>query len=522
MKSRATHSRFDGLRNARPSRFVLGAILVAVLVLVLRALYYDFLSDDAFITFRYARNLARGEGLVYNAGDRVEGYTSFLDVALLAGASAFRAPLVQAGRLFSLLGAVVATILTFPLATRSLDHRTDLALLATVLVAAQPDFAVWALGGLEGPIFCALVVAAVLVAAPPATVRRSLFGGGVGVLLALTRPEGAAVWMIVAALSFLSDSGQWTVRVRRHVPGWAAFVGIYGGFLGWRLAYYGALVPNTYVAKGGFTAAHVQRGWDYLLNFLDSPFALATCVLACVGIVDLLWRRRPILPCVLVAMAAIVVGEGGDGLPMYRFFVPLVPLLAVAAVCGVRLMFSWLPKLMPIWLARAAVTLVILMSFFPEHDEQYNLFRYQRDVEIPRWQAAGEALAAFPRPTVIATVPIGAIGFYSDQPVIDMTGLTDRTIAATPVDRLGSGWAGHEKHNGAYVLSRRPDVVLLGNVLVDRNAEAPIGAMVTTGSAAVRSRERDLVTDPRFAKSYELATLPLNNGWFLHYFRRGV
>ena len=37
-----------------------------------------FVQDDAFITYRYARNLARGEGLVFNPGERVEGYTNFL------------------------------------------------------------------------------------------------------------------------------------------------------------------------------------------------------------------------------------------------------------------------------------------------------------------------------------------------------------------------------------------------------------------------------------------------------------
>src|SRR3954470_13240280 len=37
-----------------------------------------WLSDDAFISFRYARNWVTGKGLVYNAGERVEGYTNFL------------------------------------------------------------------------------------------------------------------------------------------------------------------------------------------------------------------------------------------------------------------------------------------------------------------------------------------------------------------------------------------------------------------------------------------------------------
>ena len=37
-----------------------------------------FLCDDAFISFRYARNLLEGHGLVFNPGEYVEGYSNFL------------------------------------------------------------------------------------------------------------------------------------------------------------------------------------------------------------------------------------------------------------------------------------------------------------------------------------------------------------------------------------------------------------------------------------------------------------
>src|SRR5256714_11236242 len=60
-------------------------VLVATAVLVPHALYFDFVSDDAYISFRYARNLAEHGQLVFNLGERVEGYTNFLWTVLLAG-----------------------------------------------------------------------------------------------------------------------------------------------------------------------------------------------------------------------------------------------------------------------------------------------------------------------------------------------------------------------------------------------------------------------------------------------------
>ena len=43
-----------------------------------------FLTDDAFISFRYVRNLLEGHGLVFNPGEYVEGYTNFLWILELA------------------------------------------------------------------------------------------------------------------------------------------------------------------------------------------------------------------------------------------------------------------------------------------------------------------------------------------------------------------------------------------------------------------------------------------------------
>ena len=47
--------------------------------------YFPYIVDDTFISLRYARNLIDGNGLVYNPGQRVEGYSNFLWVVLEPG-----------------------------------------------------------------------------------------------------------------------------------------------------------------------------------------------------------------------------------------------------------------------------------------------------------------------------------------------------------------------------------------------------------------------------------------------------
>ena len=70
-------------------------------------------------------------------------------------------------------------------------------------------------------------------------------------------------------------------------------------------------------------------------------------------------------------------------------------------------------------------------------------------------------------------MPIGAVSYYSKLEVRDMLGLTDRHIARRNLSGLGRGWAGHEKHDGQYILRRRPTYLLLGNVDVTEQPRDP-------------------------------------------------
>lgn len=84
MNSSAT-PRDPALREGINARLIVLAVVVVTLACVARAMQLACLSDDGFISFRYAQNLAEGRGLVYNAGEYVEGYTNLLWTLALAG-----------------------------------------------------------------------------------------------------------------------------------------------------------------------------------------------------------------------------------------------------------------------------------------------------------------------------------------------------------------------------------------------------------------------------------------------------
>ena len=133
-----------------------------------------WVCDDAFVSFRYADHLAHGQGLVWNIGERVEGFTNLLWTLLLAVAAHFDGDLVLVSEFLgvaSLVG-LAGLMWRFTRETDESGTAPPLALLATVFL---PDFLTWTTGGLETMAFTALAVAlAVLLFGPPPGVENNI------------------------------------------------------------------------------------------------------------------------------------------------------------------------------------------------------------------------------------------------------------------------------------------------------------------------------------------------------------
>jgi arabinofuranosyltransferase len=504
-------------RGLLPNVFWWALVALACALYLAGVARANFVSDDAFIAFRYARNLARGLGLVWNPGERVEGYSDFLLVVALALLQRLGADLVVAGRALSAAAGVACVVGAGVLARRLLPSARLAAAGAAFVVASSPYLAAWGSAGLETTLFAALAIAMALpVTGRPLTAPGFARASALGLLLALTRPEGVALYAALALASFASARGGLRERVALLGPGAALFAVVGAAYFAWRVWYFGDWLPNTFYAKSGFTARHAVRGLGYLAAFGANWFVWLELPLAIAGAVVAVRRRQLAVPVLGASVVAIVIGVGGDGLPMYRFLVPALPFLAVLAATGA----SALPRPQ---LGFAALGLVCALSFFPRPDTQYLMMVEQRDYEIPAWRAAGLSLGRALAPdALVAAVPIGALGWYSELPILDMVGLTDRTIARAPVV-TGSGWAGHEKHDGAYVLARKPDAILLGNILVANAPRVEFSQFPTFTNPYVAAREGDVPAQPEFARDYVQAALPLAPGATLHFFlRRGA
>ncbi|MCK4351170.1 MAG: hypothetical protein KAX13_09935, partial [Candidatus Krumholzibacteria bacterium] len=86
--------------------------LALVVLLIAGFRFYNYLPDDTFITLRYVKNVTRGEGFVFNSGERVEGYTNFLWLILLATAGKTGLPVVMTARTLSFAFTLVTLLLS--------------------------------------------------------------------------------------------------------------------------------------------------------------------------------------------------------------------------------------------------------------------------------------------------------------------------------------------------------------------------------------------------------------------------
>ncbi|HWM95048.1 MAG TPA: hypothetical protein VN493_30110 [Thermoanaerobaculia bacterium] len=487
-----------GGRRAGALRAALAAVaILAVYLLVSFFLVWDFGPvDDAFITFRYARHLAAEEGLTFNPGDRVEGYSSLSWTLVLALGYALGLDLPDLSRALGLaLGA--GTLLLLLLASWAGPRAR---LLAAGLLAVWLPGAYHFLNGLETALTAFLVTA--LVAVPASTPRTRLAHHITGALLVLTRPEGFLAVLLWALSSWLVDR-----RSRpRHEAGVAlTAAAVFLGQTVFRWLYHGDWIANSARAKLLPLAMALPQGLADLGRFAFEGTGYGTLVLLAIAGFFLGKTSRELrTACWFLALfGAALASSGGDSFPLWRFYVPLAPVLFLCAAQGLELLVSGRSRRTSLAFATAALLVALCLPYrgFLEGMQREAAWR-------DRWIAAGKGLAAvMPPGTTIALCPVGALPFHSGLPTLDMLGLNDRHIARVRPDRRYY-YPGHHRHDAGYVLSRQPDLVMLANGPVVREPRSSFPW------PAVRKYERDLAHHPRFRAEYRLIHVPLEAPYY--------
>jgi len=459
-----------------------GACLVGFLVLCW--LQRDFVTDDAWITARYADNLAEGLDFGWNpGGERVEGYSNPALVAVGAFAELIGVSPVTAARVVGVGCGIALLVVLHRRAPAILG--TTAARVALLLTALYPPLALWAVGGLETLPAALVMTAGVLplCAARPSRADAVRAGAALAVLPWL-RPEGIVVALAVAVLAeapaLLRREGR-----REALQRLAIVAGIplasQLALVGLRLAIYGHVLPNSFFYKTG-----AGGGLQVLNRFVEE--ARPVLIVAALGLLLAHGRAR------LLAVPPLVYGLGSIGTMdsvnhFSRFFLPTWPLCALLAGVAV----GWVAHRLGRIGARAAwagaLALVGALVFtMPGNAREVRDFGtwYASCREGARMEAAAWLRHHTPPDARFSISDAGLVPAHSGgRSAIDQLGLNEPTLQRT--GPLTPKARAHRVH------ARRPHAILLAS-----RTPARLDPLYAT--------DRALAADPRF-KRYRLAAV---------------
>ena len=439
--------------------------------------------EDTYISFRYARNLAEGHGLVWNVGEKpVEGFTNLLWVVMLAGANrsglfsmAGVEPELAAGRFLGLIHGVL-TIAALTVTTLLLSRRRYrwIALFIPFHFALHPYFLWASVSGMEtSQVMCFVAVlmllGAVFLKRPgrPAMLLVSAWGAIGGAI----RPDLVIlVGVFLAVLAFVGVRRQ-RLSVPAALLSAFALPGLAGlALLGWKLSYFGTVVSPPLLIKGSFlhNLLHpVPFSFHYVLGFLllAVPYF---CMVALAGIV----RRRPpmVLAGVWLIPAAAYAGYFLTVVPImgfgYRYLMPLWGMFAVLAFLSLAEVLNASKKAAkkrrPLLVRTLETSLVLLLAAYPLNSlhgvrEEAAMMDFTCDDlrEIGRFLGTLRS----PEDLCLAATECGNLPYFSRWKTVDLLGLNDAEIA-------------RHAHAGDFaaelVMRHRPDVMFLRDrVMVD-------------------------------------------------------
>ena len=414
--------------------------------------------DDAYIGYRYAENLTHGEGLVFNPGERVEGYSNLLFV--LAVAPGYWLTDRDGVYFYVVLINIACALGALTLFSEELRRRLGerCAVAGALLFALCLPFWAVVAGGLETSPHLLIIVAIWIwverVATDPS--RRSTIALAIfGVLSVLVRLDGFLIPGIAILYLLLRR------RVRPALICAATLAAALGLCELWRLEYYGALLPTTYYLKvAGPMGVRLSHARDEFIR---------------IALLEGLWPYVIILLSTLAMWTYDLYRRGQQAFSQLRFEMLFTPLwiaywfyiggdhfwdrfLIILYPLGIFALLRTFEKFTTSrWAAVGLLLLAAVQAGTPALVD--SRFRYDFN-KYDCWIGTGKFLGEKYPGKRVAVGALGKIPYFSGMYAIDILGLADPVVAHLPA-KSNRFEPGHLKFDPDYTLSRKPDVIAL-------------------------------------------------------------
>lgn len=536
----------------RPPRWLLWSSFAVLLVPLGASLLaaLDFIKDDAYISFRYAHNLARGEGLVFNPGEHLEGFTNFLWTLLMVPFEALGLDLFQVSEILGTALSIGLLVTMMLLAVHFHGGRRHLGQLwGGLWLATSSSMALWATSGMEQPLAMLLPFASVYFLWEGRERQRTSWtalGGALMGLGCMTRPEIHAMAMVVGA-ALLFDAVR-TRTLPATTRTWLiAILAVTVPFHLFRIVYFGEWLPNTYYVKTGESSLVWLSGLEKLHEMFDFNHLGFLVVLAPAAFID---RRRTLEKLVLLAIAVgfmvYIVKVGVDEMRWHRLYLPALPFLVLLAALGLRNLVAWASgalrryQAVPVALFALAWVAVVWASWdnFKFTYKEMHGFNGRGDLAGTYHPDIGKFITRHDRPGALAAFQdMGSTPYYApDIDFLDFIGLVDGTVARARHAHGLHPFVATENYRNQkvydaqmrdYFKQRAPEWTILTSYVhqsIGPRIAADFERDPRTDHLANRrsnSYQFDIESDPWFAENYvHVRTWPRSATYYLSLYRR--
>lgn len=460
------------VRDHNKSSFIL--IFLLALFLSHTIYIWNFTVDDAYISFRYADNLANGKGLVFNEGEREEGYSNFLWILILSLFSKIGIDLVLISKLLNLVFGTGVILLTYRLSTLFKNtHNYPEDYIAPFLIVTNTSFVVWVASGMETILYTFLLLLACYLFLKDNHKKGRYLSAFFFFLLALTRPEGILFFLLALisiTIKLMVESESQSNRQAFFIFGLIFFIPFIG-YLTWKYLYFGTLIPNTFYAKfhNPLPLSYPSAGkFRKAIHYLTQAF-LNSNLIVTIPFLGLLFRESAlrkdfeklfIIIGIICFQIGFIITVGGDWMPRDRFIVPIFPFIYLLFQEGLIYTQSKIKNF--IFRTSTIITIFALsLSNFPSSKFEHFEYLKKKDGELKRIRELGIWLKkTFPQQYTVAYEEAGIPLYYSHLKLLDPLGLLNRDIAKIWYSNPQNYWNANKKIVD-YILKKKPELIIV-------------------------------------------------------------
>lgn len=341
----------DVLIRRRQSFYLILGCLAFILLIVIALIAIEYPVDDAFIVFRYVDRFWIGEGFTFNNHEYVEGYTSLFWTLLLAllgytGLNPLVASLL-ANYTFILLTGLTMYWVLLRVGLDQASRLTAFFFLGTSLLFFKVVYLGLELGMFIWLLMLFLGVLLVSVHYPRfdgISKPALILSGVLAALLFATRPEAVVLPPLLFLACFVYSRNRKTILSNAHYL-FIPFLTLFFFIVLWRWLYYGAILPNSIIAKsislhtlgtpglGGLKDLLLGSAAYYFEAYKENPLLILVLSLS----IYLVAKKQQSFILILLLIPVVwqhfvVLINGGDWMPYYRFINLYTPLIIICLV----------------------------------------------------------------------------------------------------------------------------------------------------------------------------------------------